>query len=128
MMVWQQFCQLLFEHLKENDAVEPFYYELVEYAASMWHLQNPKRIAIEIYIKLLEHEGRLHLEDACFLCEQPLEGDPALVRAFLPTHEKCSFSKPFPKASLKTLFYEDSSIMLSDGEVDRLYDILCEGF
>ena len=127
MMVWQQLCRLLYEHLKENESVEPFYYELLEYATSVWHLQNPKRIAVEIYIKLLEHEGRLHLDDNCFLCERPLKEDPALVRSFLPTHERCSFSKPFSKDALTTLFYEDSSIKLSDKDVERLYDILCEG-
>ena len=127
MLVWQQLCQLLNEHLKDNEMTDSFYYDLLDEAANIWHLQNPKRIAIEFYIKLLEHEGRLHLDDNCFLCEKPLKEDPALVRAFLPTHETCSFAKPFPKASLETLFNEHSSIDLNDKEVDRLYDILCEG-
>ena len=126
-LVWQQLCQLLNQHLKDNEAIETFYYTLLDEIANIWHLQNPKRIAIEFYIKLLEHEGRLHLDDNCFLCEKPLLEDPALVRAFLPTHSSCSFAKPFPKASLTTLFNEHSSIDLNDKEVDRLYDILCEG-
>ncbi len=127
MLVWQQLCRLLFDHLKDNESLDPFYYELLDYAAKAWEFQNPKRLAIEIYIKLLDFEGRLHLDDSCFLCEQPLLEDPALVRAFLPTHTHCSFSKPFPKASLHTLFEEGSSIELNDAEVERLYDILCEG-
>jgi hypothetical protein len=128
MLVWQQFCRLMYEHLKEAETLDSFYFELLEHASSIWHLQNPKRIAIELYMQLLEHEGRLHLDENCFLCELPLEDDPALVRAFLPTHTSCTFSKPFNKEALSTLFETKSSIVFSDSDIERLYDILCEGF
>lgn len=128
MLVWQQFCQLMYEHLKEAEELDDFYFNLLEHATSIWHLQNPKRISIELYMQLLEHEGRLHLNDTCFLCELPLNDDPSLVRAFLPTHTSCSYSKPFKKEALATLFKTKSSISFTDSEVERLYSILCEGF
>lgn len=127
-LIWQQFCKLLHNHLRDNETVEPFYFELLETSALLWEHQNPKRIAIEAYTKLLNFEGRLHKEQECYLCELPLLEDPALIRAFLPTHTKCSYTKSFPLKSVQKLFEEHTSILFSDEEVERLYQIVVEGF
>ncbi len=89
--------------------------------------QNPKRAIIENYVQLCEHEGRLHTEYECLLCEEIIENDISLVRSFLPTHAKCSYSKRFSINKIKELFEEKSSLQLSDEEVEYLWDILLQG-
>lgn len=128
MLIWQQFCRLFYRHLRDNETLDSFYFELLDEAAALWEHQNPKRVAVESYVKLLRFEGRLHHEPVCFLCELPLQEDPALIRAYLPTHSKCSFSKAFNKDAVQTLFDSYSSIKLDDDAIERLYSILMEGF
>ncbi len=128
MLLWQQLCQLFYTHLRENETLDSFYFELLDHAAQIWDLQNPKRIAVELYTRLLQHEGRLHTLQSCFICELPIKDeDPALVRAFLPAHTHCAYTKTFPKKALDKLMHENNSIELDDKEIDRLYNIMCEG-
>src|SRR5660397_60938 len=58
MFIWQSFIKLFFLHLKDVDDIDDFYFNLLEEANTIWHVQNPKRIAIEKYTKLLAYEGR----------------------------------------------------------------------
>ena len=44
--------------------------------------QNAQRAICESYISLLEHEGRLHTDFECLLCEIVIEDDLSLVRGF----------------------------------------------
>jgi len=108
--------------------MEEFYFELLDNASLNWDKQNPKRIAIESYVQLLEHEGRLHAEFHCFLCSYPIkEEDISLIRAYLPTREKCTHALSIKKNSLHELFINKSSMFLTDLEVDILFNILLEG-
>ena len=125
--LWQNFIQLFYPHLKDAEDIGDFYYELINNAAHSWSKQNPKRVAIEAYVRLLEHEGRLHREFDCFLCSQHIEEDVSLIRAFLPTHQDCSRTMPLSKEGLIELYTNKSTLFLSDKEVERLWRVLLEG-
>lgn len=125
--LWQEFSTLFYRHLKESEDLDIFYFDLLQSASENWNKQNPKRVAIEAYTKLLEHEGRLHKELYCFLCSQKIEGDISLIRAYLPTHKRCSHTLAINRSALIELYENKSSLFLSDKEVNRLWEILLEG-
>jgi len=125
--VWQDFLSLFHKHLKDAEELGSFYFDLIENASKEWNKQNPKRVAIESYVKLLEHEGRLHNERTCFLCSKAIESEISLIRAYLPTHPECSHTLSINNTGLKELFDNKSSLFLSDKEVDRLWYVLLEG-
>lgn len=125
--LWQEFCSLFYKHLKETDELDIFYFELLDMSSKKWNLQNPKRVAIEAYIKILQHEGRLHTELECFLCSKKIEDEVSLIRGFLPTHTKCSRSFGIKEKPFFELVQNDSTLFLSDQEVDRLWLVLLEG-
>lgn len=125
--LWQQFIALFYPHLSHAEETGPFYFSLIDHAAHQWHMQNPKRIAVESYVRLLEHEGRLHKELLCFFCDHPVEEDVSLIRAYLPAHPKCSHTLSINREGLKELFENYSTLFLSDKEVDRLWYVLIEG-
>lgn len=126
--LWQDFTALFHKHLIDAEDLGSFYFELIEEASKKWDKQNPKRVAIEAYVKLLEHEGRLHTEHICFLCSCEIEDkDISLLRAYLPTHQRCSHTQPINKDALNELFVNKSSLFLDDKEVDRLWHLLLQG-
>ena len=125
--LWQDFIKLFYPHLKDTYELDSFYIDLLLEASQKWSEQNPKRVAIESYVKLLEFEGRLHTEMECFLCGNAINGDISLVRAFLPTHKECSHTLQINKKALMELYKTKSSIFLSDNEIDRMWIILLEG-
>jgi len=124
---WQDFTGLFYKHLKDAEELGTFYFELLENASEEWNKQNPKRVAIESYVKLLEHEGRLHKEHYCFLCAKEIQGDISLIRAYLPTHYNCTHTLSINKDALNELYENKSSLFLSDKEIDRLWVVLMEG-
>ncbi len=125
--LWQDFTGLFFKHLKDAEDLGSFYFELLDNASDNWNKQNPKRVAIESYVKLLAHEGRLHKEFYCFLCSKEIQGDVSLIRAYLPTHYNCTHTLGIKKDALSELYENYSTLFLSDKEVDRLWSILMEG-
>ena len=125
--LWQDFLSLFHKHLKDAEDIGDFYFELIDNASKEWNKQNPKRVAIEAYVKILAHEGRLHTEKECFLCSKVIEGDISLIRAFLPTHPECTHTLGISKDSLKELYKNKSSLFLNDKEIDRLWLLLLEG-
>jgi hypothetical protein len=125
--LWQEFCGLFYKHLKDAESLGDFYFDLLNETSSKWNRQNPKRVAIEAYIKLLQHEGRLHKEMHCFLCSRKIEGDISLLRAYLPTHQSCSHTYPINPHALKELYENNSSLFLDDKEIERLWSVLMEG-
>lgn len=125
--LWQDFLSLFHKHLKDAEDIGDFYFELIDNASQEWNRQNPKRVAIETYVKILEHEGRLHREFNCFLCSMPIKDDISLIRAYLPTHQKCTHTLSINREALNELFENKSSLFLSDKEVDRLWNVLREG-
>ena len=124
---WQDFIALFYQHLKQADDIEDFYFSLLEDAAYKWDKQNPKRAAIEAYSKLLKYEGRLHVEKICFLCNEKIETDISIIRGFLPTHKKCSHAYEINQNAIYELYTQESSLFLTDKEVDRLWHVLLEG-
>ena len=128
MLIWQPFIRLFYAHLKDITTIDTFYFNLLEESSSIWHKQNPKRIAIEAYIKLLTHEGRLHDDFICFNCDEEISSDLTLIRAFLPAHKTCAWNQTFELVHVKQLFEEQSTIALSDEQIDVLWKILLEGF
>ncbi len=125
--LWQDFLSLFHKHLLDTEELDGFYFELIENASKNWNKQNPKRVAIESYVRLLEHEGRLHKEHICFLCSGEIKDDISLIRAYLPTHHACSHTLSISKEALNELFINKSTLFLSDKEVDRLWIVLMEG-
>lgn len=128
LMVWQQFSQLLYKHLQSNDAeLGSLYFDLLEDAANIFEKQNPKRVAIESYVKLLNYEGRLHTEHICFICENKIKNEISLARAFLPAHPLCINSFGIKTKAIELLFKEANSMLLNDTDIEQLYAVLLEG-
>jgi len=125
--IWQEFLALFFKHLKDAQEIGSFYFNLLEESSKEWSKQNSKRVAIESYIKLLKYEGRLHTEQICFLCSQPIDGDISFIRAFLPTHKECSHKNPISKTALIELYKNNSTLFLNDFEVEILWQTILEG-
>ena len=125
--LWQDFLGLFYKHLKDSEEIGSFYFDLIEEASKKWGRQNPKRVAIEAYVRLLEHEGRLHQDMHCFLCSKKIEDDASLLRAYLPTHEACSHTLAINRKGLEELFTNKSSLFLTNSEVGRLWSVLLEG-
>ena len=125
--LWQDFTKLFYPHLKDTHELESFYFDLLFEASRKWGEQNPKRVAIESYVQLLEYEGRLHKEFECFLCGKAIEDDISLVRAFLPTHKECTHTLSISQKALKELYNTQSSLFLSDKEIERMWYVLLEG-
>ncbi len=124
---WQQFVALFYPHLKESEESGSFYFELLDEAASRWQLQNPQRVAIESYIKLLEYEGRCHVEAHCFFCDTPILKEVSLIRSFLPAHPNCAHTLSISQEGFTELLEHHSSLFLSDKEVERVWLVLLEG-
>ncbi|WP_345977788.1 recombination protein RecO [Sulfurimonas sp. HSL3-7] len=124
---WQQFTALFYPHLRESEDTGSFYFELLDQAASSWGKQNPKRVAVESYVRLLEHEGRLHSELNCFFCDAPITKEVSLIRSYLPAHPNCAHTLSIDQKGLMELFENHSSLFLSDKEVERLWLVLLEG-
>lgn len=126
--IWQQFIALFHPHLQHSEEIGSFYFNLLESSAQQWKYQNPKRVAIEAYIQILKHEGRLHSEPICFFCDEPITDNISLIRAFLPAHQECSHTLSINAKGLSWLYTHHSTLFLDDTEIERLWTILCEGF
>ena len=126
--IWQQFIALFYPHLSHTETIGPFYFDLLVSLSNRWKDQNPKRLAIEGYVQLLEHEGRLHRELHCFFCDHPIESDISLIRAFLPAHKECSHTLSINPKGLAWLYDHHSTLFLDDTEIERLWYIINEGF
>ena len=124
MLDFKIFISLLNRHLSDVTKIDDFYYNLLIEITNEMKNRDSKRLLIESYVKLLEKEGRLHKEFECFLCEQRINGNLALARAFLPAHEKCIYEDGFEREKIKELFENKKTILLSDDEIDRLWKIL----
>ncbi len=127
-LLWQNFIHLFYEHLKGINEIDEFYFKLLEESEKKMKLQDSKRIQIESYIKLLESEGRLHEEKRCFFCGEKISDKIAFIRGLLPAHPECSSSIGLEIKKMDYLFKEKSSMFLEDEAVDRIWNVMCEGF
>jgi len=125
--IWKHFITLLYDHLKDVEVPGNFYFDILDHSANIWHLQNPMRTAVEAYLSILEHEGRLHKPDHCFICSKALEKSVALIRAFLPAHPNCVIARNYPTDQIKLLMETQKTILLDDKEVEGLWLTLLEG-
>lgn len=124
---WQRFIKLFYSHFKDIETLDSFYFDLLDNLIHVMIKQNPKRAICESYVKLLEFEGRLHDEFICLLCEEPIHNSISLVRSFLPTHPKCSYSRDYEHQKVEELFHNKSLILFEDEEVEHLWNILLQG-
>ena len=128
LLIWQNFIKLFEAHLRDAIELDNFYFDLLLNTAQKWGKQNPKRLAIEAYIQLLDHEGRLYDNGFCYVCETILEDKVGLMRAFLPTHPNCIYGQIFDKKDIFKLYDTHSTIHIEDILIDKLYTILIKGF
>ena len=127
LLIWQNFIKLFEPHLKDSSEIDSFYFELLLTIAKKWDKQNPKRLAIEAYMTLLKYEGRLYDNGFCYICEEILEKEVGLMRAFLPAHPTCIYATPIDKKEIFTLFNTQSTIHLEDSRIEELYYIILKG-
>lgn len=127
MYCWQRYIRLFYPHLKDIEELDPFYFYCLEKLVYVITKQNVQRAICESYISLLEHEGRLHTDFECLLCEIVIEDDLSLVRGFLPIHARCTKAKIFDFKKIQELFIKKKTIHLNDNEVEYLWDILLQG-
>jgi recombinational DNA repair protein (RecF pathway) len=127
LFIWQNFIRLFEPHLKDTSSIDSFYFELLLKVASRWHKQNPKRLAVEAYLKILEHEGRLHNNGFCYICEDVLDEKIGLMRSYIPAHLNCIYSYPYNKKDIFGLFDTKSTIYLDDSVVNELFSLLLKG-
>lgn len=128
MFFWQEFIRLFYYHLKDVECLDDFYFELLNTCTQRFSKQDPKRVIVDAYLKILIHEGRLHKALSCFLCDEKLNERIVLLRAFLPAHLKCIFGYDFDTKSIVEFYEKQNSSHLSDEDIDKLYRIIKEGF
>ncbi|MGE4382318.1 MAG: recombination protein RecO [Arcobacter sp.] len=127
MYCWQRYIKLFYPHLKEIEELDPFYFYSLENLIHIMTKQNVLRAICESYITLLEHEGRLHTDFECLLCEIPINDNVSLVRGFLPVHAQCTHSRVFEFKKIKDFFEKKKMIDLDDSEVEYLWNIILQG-
>ncbi len=127
LLIWHNFIQRFEAHLKDADEIDSFYYDLLLRAAQKWDRQNPKRIVCESYIELLDYEGRLYPEENCYICEQPIGEEIALMQAFKPAHPACLYSAAFSTRKILDFFRTKQTIHMEDHEVDSLFEVVMKG-
>ncbi len=128
MYLWQQFIKLFFKHLRDIEEIDQFYFDLLEKSYSLWDKQSSKRVAVEAYVELLSHEGRLHKNFICFECEKKITEEVSLLRAFLPAHKECIYTHAFKTLHVEELFNNQSTLFFGDDDIEKLWQIVCEGF
>jgi len=126
-LVWHNFLKLLASHLYDTDETSSFYYQLLLESAKKWDKQNPKRVVCDSFVSLLEYEGRIHTQNHCYICEEPLLDTIALMRAFIPAHSYCIYGATFNKEKFFDFLESKKSINYSDEEIDLLYNIIMKG-
>lgn len=127
LIIWHEFINLLYKHLKDTQNLDSIYFKMLEIMSHKFDKTNPKRVVIEAYLEILSDEGRLHEDMICFICDEKIEKKVALVRGFLPSHEKCSYADIFDINSIKNLFSTKNSSFIDDNDINRLYDIILQG-
>jgi len=127
LFLWQNFIRLFEPHLKEATQIDSFYFDLLLKIAKKWHKQNPKRLAVEAYIEILDYEGRLYDNGFCYICEDVLDEQVRLMRAYLPAHPRCIYGYSYDKQQIFKLFDTKLTIHLNDNIVDKLFDTLLKG-
>jgi hypothetical protein len=127
MYCWQRFIKLFYPHLKDLEEIDAFYFYNLDNLVHVMIKQNALRAICGSYLTLLEHEGRLHTDYSCLICEQAITENISLVRGFIPVHSKCTYSKIFDFKIMREVFEENKLINLKEDEVEYLWNILLQG-
>ena len=127
LLLWHNFIKRFEPHLKDTEEIDSFYFDLLLTSAKKWDKQNPKRVAVESYIELLDYEGRLYPEENCYICEQRIEEEISLMQAFKPAHPSCIYSSALPTKKILDFFETKKTVFLEDHEVDYLFEIVLKG-
>ena len=126
---WQQFLRLLNNHLRDTEDIPSFYFDLLNRGAIILNKQNPARVLIEMYVRLLRFEGRLNVDSTCFICDEALPSQIAIARGFLGAHNHCMLNNI--KVVDRDLFLDfmrlGKSTFLNDNEVEYLLKVLLLG-
>ncbi len=127
LLLWQNYIKLFEPHLRDTEELNSFYFDLLLQSAKKWGRQNPKRIVCENYITLLKYEGRMHDDENCYICEQPIEEEISLMQAYIPAHPYCIQSAALNKKKLLYFFESGKTLYLDDSEVESLYQVAMKG-
>ncbi len=128
LQAWQNFVGELGKHLRGIEELDPFYFELLDECARRFTRQNPERVVVEAYLRLLDFEGRLHEDLRCVFCGGTAEDKVCLTQGFSPAHPRCAPRFKFETSIIKRLFKTQSTAEMSDEIVQELYYIVLEGF
>jgi recombinational DNA repair protein (RecF pathway) len=128
LMLWQNLMQQLEKHLRDTEEIDTFYFDTLLETARKWHRQNPKRLGIEWYVRMLAYEGRLFDTPYCYICEKPLHEHVSLMAGLKPAHPECIYAPSIPKKSLMRFFKTAKSTWLSDEEVSLIYQRMAAAF
>jgi len=125
---WQEFIKLLSKHLFDVEEIGCGYFEALENLAKKIKTQDAQRAIIETYTKILELEGRLNSGLKCFICNQKINEQIGLNRAFLPSHPNCTPSNVYlAQNEVKDLFENKKTIFLSDELCSKLFKLIKQG-
>ncbi|AXP09143.1 recombination protein RecO [Campylobacter hepaticus] len=127
MLIWQEFIRLLYQHLKEVQELDSFYFNLLDECVKRFQKQNPKRVIVDAYLKILEFEGRLHKEFICFACDEKIHNRITLIRALLPSHAYCALGFEFEAKKLMEFYKSKNCAIFNDEEIQNLYHLIKEG-
>ena len=123
---WQQYLSLLGRHLHDITQLDSFYFEHLEQGAKYLLKENPKRAMLNLYVKLLDFEGRINPLLKCLICEKPLGEEIAISRAIVCGHKECLKGEIFKKENIMRYLHAQGEF-LSDEEVDKLWNIIALG-
>ena len=127
LQAWQNFLGELGKHLRGIEELDPFYFNLLDECAKRFSRQNPKRVVVEAYLRLLAFEGRLHDDLRCAFCGGKVEEEVCLAQGFSPAHPRCAPRFKLETTPIKRLFATQSTAEMSDEIVRELYYIVLEG-
>ena len=128
LLKWQNFMRLFFMHLRDLEETDEFYFDLVEFCAHRFDKQSPKRLIVDAYLQILNHEGRLHDPNFCYFCNDEIWGEISLTRGFLPSHEACTQGMKFSLNEICDMYKIKKCLNLDDEDVEKLYEIVMQGF
>lgn len=131
--IFLEFIGLLSRYLNGVGECDECYFQTLEQISIRLTLQNPKRVIVDAYAKMLKCEGRLHDMDKCYVCSKDLDEMIYLSSGFLPLCKTChqeSFKQnnfAFSKDELGEFFVSLNGSMLDDKKINALHEIVKYG-
>ena len=126
---WQQFMNLLNKHLLDIEEISSFYFDILDMHALHLQKQSPERVLIEMYSHILEFEGRKRINEKCYLCDENLDSNIAIIRGFIGVHQECSrdANASIKKETFFKFLKSKKSTFINDNEVNYLLNVLFLG-